>query len=166
VEADLAKFIAGIGLLLFGGILAYFIRLNNQMALIREELATLRTQVSPLWAKVQAQIAADLHHPHPRYAEMDTLLEKLEALTITDPERVRLKQLLLERSIDTHEDINQAQKDKAILMIHVMDMVLAESKSNETSLLDTAVTESKKAVLQSAVAAEAVNKIKKETGHE
>lgn len=90
------------------------------------EVRQLTTQISPLWARVQAQIAADLHQPHPRYAEMDKLLEKLEGLVITIDERSRLKVLLIARSQDMHVDITQDQREKAALMIMVMDAVLKE----------------------------------------
>jgi hypothetical protein len=110
-----------------GGFAIFFRALNSQMTDLRLEVRELRTQVSPLWAKVQAQIASDLHHPHPRYLEMDGLLEKLESLNITNKERARLKILLLERSSDMHEDISNDQREKALLMIKVMDMVLVEA---------------------------------------
>jgi hypothetical protein len=90
-----------------------------------------------LWARVQAQIAQDLHHPNPRYTEMDGLLEKLDNLTITLDERDRLKVLLAERSKDMHEDIGQQQREKASFMITVMDMVLAEKAINDAG--DSAV---------------------------
>jgi hypothetical protein len=110
-----------------GGFAIFFRALNTQMTDLRLEVRELKTQVSPLWAKVQAQISSDLHHPHPRYLEMDKLLEKLESLKITNLERVRLKVLLFERSTDMHEDITNDQREKALLMIKVMDMVLVEA---------------------------------------
>jgi len=111
-----------------GGMFLYFRTLNAQLVEMRINISELKTQVSPLWAKVQAQISADLHHPNPRYFEMDKLLEKLEALTISHEERERLKELLLERSLDMHEDITDEQRQKAQLMIQVMALVLMEAK--------------------------------------
>lgn len=92
-------------------------------------LASIGLQVSPLWARVQAKVAADLHHPHPRYAEMDVFLEKLEShpMTISQEERTRLKELLHERSLDMHEDITLKQRQEAQLMSIVMDLVEIEA---------------------------------------
>ena len=101
--------------------------LQARIGAIELQLARISTQISPMWAKVQAQIAEDLHHPHARYVEMDKLLEKLEAMTITADERSRLKELLMERSMDFHEDISEDQRKKALLMILVMDAVLTEA---------------------------------------
>jgi hypothetical protein len=115
-----------------GGFAFFFRSLNTQMMELRLEVREIKTQVSPLWAKVQAQIASDLHHPHPRYIEMDGLLEKLELLKITNEERARLKILLLERSTDMHEDITNDQREKALLMIKVMEMVLVEAAEKNT----------------------------------
>src|ERR1700722_17292712 len=106
--------IAGFTVLL-GTFVAWVVRVNTQhraeikdlqdsMNELKASMGVVNTQMSPLWARVQAQIAQDLHHPSPRYAEMDKLLEKLEALTITVDERAALKALLIERSKDTHED--------------------------------------------------------------
>ena len=107
--------------------LARVVEIDEHLTKIDQALQVLQTQVSPLWARVQAQISADLHHPHPRYLEMDTLLERLEALTITAGERDRLKTLLVERSQDMHEDITDDQRKKAHLMIQVMDLVVTET---------------------------------------
>lgn len=136
-------------------VIAYLVRVNaakrdeiKHLRLDVEELkrsmATVNTQMSPLWARVQAQIAADLHHPNPRYAEMDGLLETLDALSITPDERSRLKVLLLERSKDMHEDISEEQRKKAAFMVTVMDMVLAEkaiSDAGNTAVITIAKIE-------------------------
>jgi hypothetical protein len=111
-----------------GSVIAYNVRQSAEMQKMRIEIATLSTQVSPLWAQIQSRIAADLHHPHPRYFEMDKLLEKLEALTITQDERVRLDTLLMERSVDMHDDITDIQRKEARLMSQVMHIVLLEAK--------------------------------------
>jgi hypothetical protein len=125
-----AGLIVGSFTIFLAAILAYCVRINARQSEQAIDIATLKTQVSPLWARVQARISEDLHHPHPRYYEMDKLLESLEALTITTDERIRLKELLLERSVDMHEDITEEQRKKAQLMIQVMELVLLESKTN------------------------------------
>jgi hypothetical protein len=105
---------------------------------LRVTTAAISTQVSPLWARVQAQISEDLHHPAPQYREMDELLERLDNLTITPPGRDRLKILLIARSKDVDPEINQEQRDKAVFMVSVMDMVLAEKAIADAG--DTAVS--------------------------
>ena len=102
--------------------------LDLRLDAIEKDVARLGTQMSPLWARVQKQIAGELHHPHPRYKEMDTLLEELEALTISEAGRKRLKELLLLRSVDTHADITPEQRLSAKILISVMDKVLAEAQ--------------------------------------
>jgi hypothetical protein len=116
---------------ILAAILAFIVRLNGRIDALAVSTAKLETQISPFWASVQLQISKDLHHPNPRYHEMDDLLEKLEALTISPEERERLKALLVERSSDTHEDISEDQRKKASLMIPLMDMVTEEAKQRE-----------------------------------
>jgi hypothetical protein len=109
--------------------MAIFLRsLNSQVGALRGDVRELNTKVAPFWARVQQQMSTDLHHPHPRYAEMDGLLEELEALVITPEKRLRLKQLLVERSNDFHEDITDDQRSTAILMVRVMDKTLIEAE--------------------------------------
>jgi hypothetical protein len=110
------------------GILAYLVRQSAHMQDMRDEITVLKTQVSPLWAQVQSRIALDLHHPHPRYFEMDTLLEKLESLTITPDERERLDLLLHQRSTDMSPDISEIQRTEAKAMTQVMRIVVLEAK--------------------------------------
>jgi hypothetical protein len=128
VNTSLAAVIVSIGGILLVALIAYCVRLNGLVRDQGMEIATLKTQMSPLWARVQAQISSDLHHPNPRYFEMDMLLEKLEALTITDGERIRLKILLNERAQDMHPDISDSQRNSAEIMSRVMDKVLAEAE--------------------------------------
>jgi hypothetical protein len=99
---------------------------------IDKKVGILDTKVSPLWSQVQLRLSNDLHQPHPRYAEMDTLLERLDSLVITPPERDRLKELLKERAADHHPDITDGQRSSALLMLGVMDKVLEESRRGTT----------------------------------
>ena len=110
------------------GLLVWMARKINDQA---GDIRVLQTQVSPLWAQVQARISADLHHPNPKYHEMDRLLEKLEALTITPAERVRLQTLLVERSADMHPDITESQRQAAKVMIPLMNLVVIEAGENK-----------------------------------
>jgi hypothetical protein len=117
---------------ILAAILAFIVRLNGRIDALTVSTAKLETQISPFWASVQAQISKDLHRPHERYREMDRLLEKLEGLVITDPERNRLKALLLERSVDMHADITEDQRMRSRLMIPLMDMVTEEAKQRKS----------------------------------
>src|ERR1700733_4419175 len=112
--------------------LAYFRRLNNLILKQAESITRLETQVKPLWARVQRQISKDLHHPDAKFHEMDTLLERLEDLTILPEERVRLKTLLIDRSVDMHPDVSDEQRKKAKLMIGVMELVVLEAAKPES----------------------------------
>jgi hypothetical protein len=119
--------IAGMIVALFAALLGSVALLYSRIRAIELKVTELSVQVSPLWARMQSRIAAELHHPHPRYSEMDSLLEQLEALTITDEGRTRLKILLEIRSKDMHTDITPAQRSSAALMLGIMDKVLEES---------------------------------------
>ena len=114
-------------------LIAYCVRLNSIVRDQGNEIVKLQTQMAPLWARVQAKISADLHHDDPRLHETDTLIDRLQALTITEHERSRLKVLLKERSVDMHTDISPAERQKARVLIEVMDFVVTESlESNAT----------------------------------
>jgi hypothetical protein len=85
-----------------------------------------------MWATVQARMSSDLHHPDVRHLEMDTLLEKLDALTIAPPERDRLKVLLVAMSADMHDDITESQRKSALAMIPLMDLVVIEAEETRS----------------------------------
>src|ERR1700719_3058349 len=104
---DLHQLWIGLVVASFGALITAVVSLLKSIRAMELQLNTVSTQMSPLWAQVQARIAAELHHPHPRYKEMDKLLERLETKpsTITNGERVRLKELLSLRAVDTHPDI-------------------------------------------------------------
>jgi hypothetical protein len=123
------QIIAGMVVALFVAFLGAIGLVYSRMRTMELKMVELGTQVSPLWAQVQARIAKELHHPHLRYKEMDKLLEKLEAkpLTLADGERTRLKELLSIRAVDTHPDITPQQRSSAALMLGVMDKVLEET---------------------------------------
>jgi hypothetical protein len=94
-----------------------------------ERIGIVETQVSPLWARVQAQISADLHHPDDRHSEMDRLLEKLDHLQITLAERAVLRNLLRERMHDP--SVSLTEQKSAAMMITVMERVLIEAHDAE-----------------------------------
>jgi hypothetical protein len=102
--------------------------LKSDVSELKSQISVVNTQVSPFCALVQKQMSGELHHPHPRYKTADDLLEKLDDVSISDPERVELKALMLERSIDMHEDITPKQRLAAAAIIPIMDLVLQEAK--------------------------------------
>lgn len=97
--------------------------LTGEIAHLREQLASLETQVSPLWAAVQAKIIRDLTHPSPQFQEMDELMRRLAALKITEAERVRLSSLLEERIISNDPEVSDDEKESARLMKVIMEKV-------------------------------------------
>jgi hypothetical protein len=121
--------IIGVTVAMFAALLAAIAALYGRLRDLEDKMAIVTTQVSPLWKQVESRIAAELHHPHPRYAEMDQLLEQLEArpLQLSDASRLRLKELLSLRAVDTHPDITPQQRSSAALMLGVMDKVLEET---------------------------------------
>jgi hypothetical protein len=129
LEQQLLVTVFGALLVAILGIMGWMARVIWQIV---RDVDTLKTQMSPFWASVERIVSAELHHPSARYAEMDGLLEKLDVLTITDEERERLRVLLLERSNDEHADITESQKQKALLLIPLMDVVLEEAKAKKS----------------------------------
>lgn len=107
---------------------------------LEDRLAQAEFRVTPLWEKVQQQLVDDLHHPHSKHLETDLLLEKLNALTINNLERDRLKELLVERSVDP--TVSEAEKKSAELMIYVMERVLLEATVAPTEVSLVAITPS------------------------
>jgi len=102
---------------------------EDRIRVLEQQIIIMQTQVSPLWASVQARISSDLHHPDPQFHEMDLLLEKLDNLTINANERARLIILLGERAISTDPLVTQKQRDSASIMVIIMKKVVAEAKA-------------------------------------
>lgn len=105
-------------------------RHSERLDAVEKQLAQMDFKITPMWAKVQRQISEDLHQPHPRFKEMDGLLEKLDNETIDNypGDRTKLKKLLLERSVDMDPEITDSQRASAAIMATVMDKVVAENK--------------------------------------
>ncbi len=120
--SDSYTFAAIVVLVVF--VLAFAVSTNARMARME---ALIAKELRPFWKRAQLEIGAILHHPHPRYAETDGLLEQLELLTITSEGRTRLEHLLQARAVDMHEDITEDQRRSAEIMLLVMKQVLAES---------------------------------------
>lgn len=93
---------------------------------IKATLAELGFQVKPMWERVQRQLSEDLHHPNPKYKEMDGLLEKMDANDLNITETERLKILAAARSKDMAPEITDSQRASATILATVMDKVLEE----------------------------------------
>jgi hypothetical protein len=87
--------------------------------------ATLSSDVSPLFATLQKKLSADLTHPEEKFHAADELMRKLEALTITEPERQQLTLVLQQRAVD--ETVSAIERSKAKIMLELMDLVLGEA---------------------------------------
>lgn len=92
---------------------------------VEDRLTKMEFPVATLWAKVQRQLAEDLHHPNIAMAEMDDLLEKLEKVEISVSETARLKELLIARS--ENPNTPKTEQASARIMATVMDKVLEEA---------------------------------------
>jgi hypothetical protein len=97
---------------------------------IQGRISILETQVTPLWSTLQAQIAADLHHPHPESRRMDFLLEKLERLTLTHEETMELKKLAREIADDPKQSLEE--REKAETLLYVMPRVIREAAARKS----------------------------------
>lgn len=66
---------------------------KDHISEILERVAKIETKNDVMWSAVEPAIMGVLHHPHPEYFTRDTLLEKLEAKTITEPELRQLENM-------------------------------------------------------------------------
>lgn len=110
-------------------------QLAVEITKLQLDQAVTDTKVTPLWAKAQAALSADLHHPHAKDHEMDDLLEKLANLKISPAETSRLKNLLSMRSIDMSPDITAHERRAATVMPIIMDIVLEGETEKETNIV-------------------------------
>jgi hypothetical protein len=99
---------------------------NNRMARME---ALIAKEVKPFWKRVQTAIGRDLHHPHPRYRESDALIEQLESDTISSVGRARLEELLGALIVDIGDDVIEAQRSSARIMLLVMKKVVIEAET-------------------------------------
>jgi hypothetical protein len=93
-----------------------------------------RDQASPFWRtwqSIQKELSDTLHHPHKKSEEMDDLLEKLEALTITAAERDRLK-VLLRKIVDEPKE-SELERTRAEFLLFAMPRVVKEREDRLTA---------------------------------
>lgn len=106
---------------------------ETRIRALEDKFLELRTQVSPVWLAAQSKMIEELHHPNPKYAEMDGLLEKLDNNTLLPPERARLKVLALLRAVDFDPEITDLQRASALILGSVMDKVVIEKEALKTT---------------------------------
>jgi len=81
-------------------------------------------QVPPFWSVFQKKVVASLHHPHPESAELDTYLEELESLTISDSRRSELVALLEAKRDNPNESSDE--RERAEILLFAMPRVVKE----------------------------------------
>lgn len=97
--------------------------MKTDIAKLQADLRVAETKIEPYWARVQRQLAEELHSPHT--PEIDMLMGELTAGKITPPRRVRLEELFLAVSHNPKE--SQARRESAEIMIRIMRKVLIEA---------------------------------------
>lgn len=88
------------------------------------ELAVLRQQVLPINAAFQEVLVKNLTHYHT--PELDALMDKLDPYSLSKEEFDRLILLLDERTRDMGPEINQEEREAAIMLPYVIRRVCAE----------------------------------------
>lgn len=124
-ESEIAKLVTAID------------KIKDRQESMERQILTLDFPVKLLWAKAQGHAADALHHPEPRFKEMDDLLDKLslkgldrngDILPMTEKDTARLKELLLHRSTDMSEDVTHYEREQAKIMPVLMDNKLIEEQ--------------------------------------
>lgn len=100
-------------------------------------LTRVETQLEPFWAAVQADLIKILHHPHPEWAGMDALLDKLnpdKPGTLTRAERGELKAILRQVINGDPRDpapfpVTTDDRVVAVFLLHTMDLVRSQRPS-------------------------------------
>lgn len=157
MSEQLIGFMAGFALLIAGWCFTVYMRSVDRRATVTEKMElrivelerqvlTLDFPVKLLWAKAQQNAADALHHPKPRFKEMDDLLDKLnlkdinqngDILPMTDADTARLKELLFHRTTDMSEGVTDYEREQAKIMPILMDnKIIEEQKGTGTTPLN------------------------------
>lgn len=113
-------------------------RSGDEMKALTSRVTSLETKMEPFWAAVQADMIKLLHHPWPERADMDALLDKLDAGTITLAERDELKDILT-RIINADPvnpppfPVDVTERYGAVWLLRSMDVVGGEGVAHEAS---------------------------------
>jgi len=92
---------------------------------IQGRMSVVETQVTPLWAALQREVAATLHNPELKDKEADALIEDLE-YKMTPAKTARLRVLMLERAHDMTR--NSQERKRAELLLFIMGQIFKEKK--------------------------------------
>lgn len=122
---------------LVSGLTAFCVGISNRVRQLELDVAISATKMTPLWARVQAELTSDLHHEDPKFKEADSLIEQLGALTITSTGRRRLKELLAQRVVDP--TVSDLESKKAKALIAVMDLVLIEAETTGEKIVNASI---------------------------
>jgi hypothetical protein len=96
----------------------------EQNARIRSLELDMARQQSPLMKQVQDLLSAGLHHPDPRHARKDRLLEKLDKTTLSAADLPELVAILDEQIANPKTPSNEIEAAKALKAI--MPLVVKE----------------------------------------
>jgi hypothetical protein len=99
-----AYWIVAISLLLTQATLLLALLVTLQRGKRLKNIENHMAEMSPFWKTFQTKVVSKLHHPHIDSQELDQLLEKLEALTLSKEERKKLISLLREITDDPHSE--------------------------------------------------------------
>jgi hypothetical protein len=108
--------VISIFVMIIGGIVAYF----GVIAGLKTRLTKLETQMEPFWGIIQSELPKLIHSPHT--PEIDALLEKMMADTLTKEEAIDLKtRLKSEMSVP-----DLGKKLTIVLLIARLDTIIKE----------------------------------------
>jgi hypothetical protein len=110
---------------LLGALVTISLAILGLLWKIQGRISILETQVTPLWAILQKEVADSLHHPHPESERMDYLLEKLEQLSITPEETAELKALARAKADDPNQ--SPIERERAETLLFIMPKVVNEA---------------------------------------
>jgi hypothetical protein len=108
--------VISIFVMIIGGIVAYF----GVIAGLKTRLTKLETQMEPFWGIIQSELPKLIHSPHT--PEIDALLEKMMADTLTKEEAIDLK-TRLKSEMDVPD---LGKKLTIVLLIARLDTIIKE----------------------------------------
>jgi hypothetical protein len=120
-----------------GAASAMLLRMGGRIRDLELDMVAVKLKGEPYWAVAQQILSKKLTHKgHPR---VDELLVRLNALTITQAEKIELKNLLNERLTDFTGEITADERACIPHFLWIMDQVILEKESATLNLTDTAI---------------------------
>lgn len=92
------------------------------------KLEAITVTQAPFFTSLQSRVIDLLHHPDAASGELDALLERLKALTLTADELARLETILRTQADDPVVERDQRQHSRALLAL--MPLVVEEAKEH------------------------------------